>query len=89
MTFALEFQALEVTPLAAPKAGHLLPSFLCLCSCNAALPGRNLPSFHDTDVEILLLLYFRVLTIALIALFAVVAMRENRGQLFLWDLGWR
>lgn len=54
-----------------------------------ALPGRKVPSFHDTDMEILLLLYFRVLTIALVALFAVITMRENRGQLFLRDPGGR
>lgn len=54
-----------------------------------ALPGRQVPSFHDTDMEILLLLYFGVLTIALVALFAVITMRENRGQLFLRDPGGR
>lgn len=54
-----------------------------------ALPGRKVPSFHDTDMEILLLLYFGVLTIALVALFAVITMRENRGQLFLRDPGGR
>lgn len=40
-------------------------------------------------MEILLLLYFGVLTIALVALFAVITMRENRGQLFLRDPGGR
>lgn len=48
----------------------------------------KVPSFHDIDMEILFLLHFGVLTIALVTLFAVVTTRENGGQLFLGDPGW-
>lgn len=37
-------------------------------------PGREVPSFHDTDVEILLPLHFRVLTIGFVTLLTVITM---------------
>ena len=58
-------------------------------SVTLAMGRESVPSFHDTNVQILLLLNIRVVAVDLVTLLTVLAVRENRRQLFLRGPGGR